>query len=198
MKKILLAIILTLIVPQLVLASWWNPISWVRTGQINNPNKEIVVKPEVKTQEQKASTTSNILEEKPKILKTQIITKTVNVDNPELIKQIEILKKERDEFKTLLENSVKRNTELNSKIVDLGKSFTDLEYKLSAPQKCNIDQAQLRSQIIEAQNKIEFDKQVQKWISEIESPKYACAREAQQESRRLDPTFDQACRILGY
>lgn len=95
-KTFLPLLFFAIAIPQIVSAVWWNPLTWRKAEQINEVKKEVNPELESRIQEleQKLNDdqTNGITEEKIKSPEPQIITKTVQVDNPQQAKEIIELK----------------------------------------------------------------------------------------------------------
>src|ERR1035437_9042679 len=107
MKKYLLVLLLRVfIIPSILFASWWNPLSWFNKS--DSTIKQVQPKQSVNTQ----TPQENVIE-KPTIQEKTVV-KTITVDNPELQKKIdELSQKLTDESDQLIQATTQYNNLLD-------------------------------------------------------------------------------------
>ncbi len=111
MKRILSAFILILIVPQIAMAAWWNPTSWLKQKS-SNIEKAI---DETKPTQQEVSETAGV--QKP--VQEKIVERVITVSDPKLQLQINDLIKENAELKAKLNTQSSIVSQLNQCRADL-------------------------------------------------------------------------------
>lgn len=150
-NKIYISIlILSITLPQLASAVWWNPTTWFKSE----------VKFEAPVKEQADFYSEQQFTNEPEVVEREVIkeipvekTITKTIDNPELLKQVTSLKAEVSKYKTSLEESntyaTQKIGELNSKISELNKVISDNEAKhklaiSSLTEKFNTEKEQIK------------------------------------------------------
>jgi hypothetical protein len=145
MKKYLKILSLSvLIIPSVAFASWWNPFSWssqkdiegqmidnkiIENNKIKSDN-DSYLESRIRELEEKMklqpTTTQIIKAEKENLPEPKVITKTVQVDNPELQKRIKDLEKENLELKNKLISQDSVLSQLNICKADLAESRSSI------------------------------------------------------------------------
>jgi len=111
MKKILTIILLTLIIPQIAFAAWWNPLSWMG-------HSESVVEQESEISEVGAE----VPQEKVDLIEnstTEAKERVVTITDPKLQNQINELIKENANLKSLITSQSMLEQQLNQCKVDI-------------------------------------------------------------------------------
>lgn len=123
-NKLFTLILLTIIIiPQVAFAVWWNPTHWFSRPPNEKPEQVLL---QVKT----FTTEPQIIEKVTEpIIKEKVITKIIN--NPDLLKQIELLKKENTNLKSSLDYAVKRISDLDKNSQDKGNQLSSASSYIS-------------------------------------------------------------------
>ncbi|MHB0977832.1 MAG: hypothetical protein ACYC1K_00245 [Minisyncoccota bacterium] len=114
MKRILSIFILSLLVPQVVMAAWWNPTSWLKQKSSNIEKAIDETKPTQQEVLEAASVQRSVQE--------KIIERVITVSDPKLQLQINDLIKENAELKTKLNTQSSIVSQLNQCKADLADS----------------------------------------------------------------------------
>jgi len=131
-KFVILIISFSVLAPQIAFASWYdfmNPLSWFTREKVNYQSKDTEESLDINGQKISpiiTSTEPEVVEKtvirEVKVPMEKTITRTVN--SPELLKQIAILKAEKDQLKSSLDYAINKIAELNSKIDELNKTIS--------------------------------------------------------------------------
>ncbi|OHB14696.1 MAG: hypothetical protein A2431_00615 [Candidatus Zambryskibacteria bacterium RIFOXYC1_FULL_39_10] len=133
-KISVLVLLAAVMIPQVVFASWWNPFSWIKSKETYTAPKTQDIETKISELESKLDkvTENNNLNIKENIKKEievpTVITKTIQVDNPELQTKINALLKE--------------NIDLQTKVGSLSSSYNNLVQQLNT---CKANLADVKS-----------------------------------------------------
>ena len=117
-KNFVLLIASAFLIPNMVLAAWWNPVSWIRKTSSTTPELSVPIVPDTEV-------LKNVAEKeivKPKIFE-RVVTQTVKIDSPELLNKVNLLTAENNNLKSQIASYVSK---LNSCQADLKERITQV------------------------------------------------------------------------
>lgn len=136
-KIYILALASFVVMPQIVSAAWWNPLSWFEKQNISTDQVQI------NAQDQQSTTTERQTTEQTPVIKEKIIEKTITVDNPELQKKINSLLQE--------------NADLRAKVISLTSSLNICKaIPVSKPENTSSGYSDFNFSYVLTTNKITF------------------------------------------
>jgi hypothetical protein len=154
MKKLMTILLLAFFIPQITLASWWNPLSWFKSESVVAIPQKLPIIPI----QEATSTKSTIIEKSTekvveKIVEKpvdRIVEKVITIDNPQLKIQTEQLMKENANLKkeiSFLTSSLNQ-CRMNSAIIDNAESENSKNLKEVTIALAKIDQISIKINII--------------------------------------------------
>lgn len=132
MKRLMPLFLVALLVPQIAMAAWWNPVSWFKKQSIDQEKTELLerlVELEEKADSQEVATSTASEESVKSEIREKIITQTITVDNPDLQKRINALIEENISLQAKVMSQSSLVGQLNSCKADL----IDLRAQLNKP-----------------------------------------------------------------
>ena len=120
-EKILIIVVVIVLVPQIALASFWNPFSWFKnsnqTIEVVEPTKPVSTDKNIETIPKKITEPKNTETEKPVV---KVVEKIVTVPDSTLQERIRVLELENQQLKLQLEklNALQKQVQLQKQEIE--------------------------------------------------------------------------------